>query len=47
MKSFEHAKSYYEQCLSAATLVNDRVAKIKALGNLGQCNLYILSFDPG
>jgi hypothetical protein len=36
LKDYEKAKSYQEQNLNIATLVNDRVAKIKALGNLGK-----------
>ena len=53
MKEHDTSKTYHEQGLSIATLVNDRVAKIKALGNLGKiidinCNLqkgwfYVLS----
>ena len=37
------AKLYHEQSLSIATLVNDRVAKIKALGNLGQYIIILLN----
>ena len=36
MKEHDTSKTYHEQGLSIATLVNDRVAKIKALGNLGK-----------
>ena len=39
---------YHEQSLSIATLINDRVNKIKALGNLGKLTLelYIVQYIP-
>ena len=45
LADYDSARSYHDQLLNIATLVNDREAKIKAFSNLGRLSRQSLQSD--